>query len=152
MANRLPIRRKRNGRYSVQLDASVRALLVSVADQLRDLLLGGDPALVRLFPPPYGDDAERNEGYAALVVPELTDRRLAALELLRTTAYDTEIDRQQLEAWMRCINDARLVAGTVLDVDESSKPPTGEHPEADLYATYEFLGYVLEVIVQALSS
>ena len=152
MALKLPIRRKRNGRYVVQLDESVRQLLVSLADQLGELLVAGDPAVVRLFPAPYGDDTERNEGYAALVVPELTERRLAALEVLRATAYETELDREQLEAWMRSINDARLVAGTVLDVDESGDAPTEEGPVADLYATYEFLGYVLEMIVQALSS
>ena len=37
-------------------------------------------------------------------------------------------------------------------VDATTDAPASNSPEADLYATYEFLGYVLEVIVQALSS
>ena len=137
--------------YAVDLGPVERELLVSLADQLRDLLVSGDPALVRLFPTPYGDDTERNEGYAALVVPELTERRLAAMEVLRTTAGATELTREQLESWMRSVNDVRLVLGTVLNVDESGAAPAADHPDADRYATYEYLGMLLELIVRALS-
>jgi pimeloyl-ACP methyl ester carboxylesterase len=74
VAFRSPIRRRRDGSYTVDLGPNERQLLVSMCDQMRDLLTSGDPSLVRLFPAPYGDDTERNEGYAALVVPELTER------------------------------------------------------------------------------
>lgn len=149
MAFRSPIRRKRDGSYAVDLGPNERELLVALCDQMRDLLTSGDPSLVRLFPTPYGDDAERNEGYAALVVPELTERRLVALETVRTTATSTQLTADELAAWMRSVNDVRLVLGTVLDVDESGTPPSND--DADRYATYEYLGMLLELIVRAMA-
>ena len=151
MAFRSPIRRRRDGSYTVDLGPNERQLLVSMCDQMRDLLTSGDPSLVRLFPTPYGDDTERNEGYAALVVPELTERRLAALETVRSTAQATQLTAEELSAWMRSVNDVRLVLGTILDVDESGTPPTGDQDDADRYATYEYLGMLLELIVRAMA-
>ncbi len=151
MALRSPIRRRRDGTYTVDLGPAERELLVAMCDQLRDLLVGGDPALVRLFPTPYGDDAERNEGYAALVVPELTERRLAALETVRSTAQATQLTADELAAWMRSVNDVRLVLGTVLDVEESGLPDGASEEDRERYATYEYLGMVLELIVRAMA-
>ena len=151
MAFRSPIRRRRDGSYTVDLGPHERQLLVSMCDQMRDLLTSGDPSLVRLFPAPYGDDTERNEGYAALVVPELTERRLAALETVRATAESSHLTEEELSAWMRSVNDVRLVLGTVLDVDESGTPPAGDETVADRYATYEYLGMLLELIVRAMA-
>jgi len=151
VAFRSPIRRRRDGSYTVDLGPNERDLMVSICDQMGELLTSGDPSLVRLFPTPYGDDQERNEGYAALVVPELTERRLAALETVRSTAGSTVLTADELSAWMRSVNDVRLVLGTMLDVDESGTPPTGDQDVADRYATYEYLGMLLELIVRAMA-
>ena len=154
MRLRAPIRRRNDGRYVVDLGESERDLLVALADQMTELLRSGDPSLVRLFPRPYGDDDERNDGYAALVVPMLTEQRLAALEVVRATARATEVSEDELETWMRSVNDVRLVLGTVLDVDEDGTPAGGDerdHADADRWATYEYLGMLLELIVRALS-
>jgi len=151
MALRSPIRRKRDGTFSVDLSSAERDLLISLADQMETLLEQADPTLVRLFPSPYGDDVERNEGYAALVVPELTERRLAALQVVRSTAHATQLTEDELVAWMRSVNDVRLVLGTVLDVDESGIAPPDDSPDAGRYATYEYLGMLLEIIVRAMS-
>ena len=150
MAFRSPIRRRRDGTYTVDLGPHDRELLVAMCDQMRDLLTSGDPSLVRLFPSPYGDDTERNEGYAALVVPELTERRLAALETVRSTAQSSQLTAEELSAWMRSVNDVRLVLGTILEVDESGEAPSGDD-DADRYAMYEYLGMLLEVIVRAMA-
>lgn len=151
MAFRSPIRRRRDGTYAVDLGPAERELLVAMCDQLRDLLVSGDPALVRLFPTPYGDDAERNEGYAALVVPELTERRLAAIETVRSTAEATQLTAEELSAWMRSVNDVRLVLGTVLGVEETGLPDGASAEDHERYATYEYLGMVLELIVRAMA-
>ena len=151
MAFRPPIRRRRDGTYTVDLGPAERELLVAMCDQLRDLLVNGDPALVRLFPTPYGDDAERNEGYAALVVPELTERRLTAIETVRSTAEATQLTAEELSAWMRSVNDVRLVLGTVLGVEESGLPAGASEEDQQRFATYEYLGMVLELIVRAMA-
>lgn len=153
MRLRPPIRRRSADRYTVDLSDAERDLLVSLVDQMTDLLQSADPSLHRLFPRPYGDDEERNEGYAALVVPMLTEQRLEALEIVRSTARSTEVSGAELETWMRSINDVRLVLGTVLGITDDGEPALGaDDPEtAQQLGMFEYLGMLLELIVAALA-
>ncbi|MHB1139041.1 MAG: DUF2017 family protein [Microthrixaceae bacterium] len=146
-----PFRRRRNGRYSVNLSPEERHLIEQLVVQLRELLGTDSTALRRLFPPPYGDDEERNQGYAVLAGSELIERRLAALDLVSSTLQADELDEEQVEAWMRCINDIRLVLGTMLDVTEDGDDPDPEDPQAPIHAAYEYLGMLLERIVRSLA-
>ena len=85
----------------------------------------------RLFPTAYHDDAERDREYQQLVRDELLDRRLAALDIVdshRSTA--DELDEAQLSAWMRRVNDLRLVLGTRLDVCEDRRRLDADDPDA----------------------
>lgn len=144
------IERRGDDEFAVNLEPPERELLVGLAVQLEELLETDSPLLARLFPPPYGDDVERNEGYAALAVPELIEHRRASIELLRSSAGATTLDEEQLTAWMRSINDLRLVLGTMLGVENEDDPP--EVPEGLEHAQsiYGFLGALLDTIVQAL--
>ncbi len=146
-----PFRRRRDGRFSVNLSDDERGLIEQLVLQLRELLGTDSPALRRLFPPPYGDDEERNQGYAVLAGSELVERRLAALDLVSSTLQEDVLDEDQVEAWMRCINDIRLVVGTMLDVSEDGEGPPPDDPQAPVYAAYEYLGMLLERIVRSLS-
>jgi hypothetical protein len=147
-----PFRKRRNGRYTVNLSDDERALLSDLVDQLRQLLSTDSPALRRLFPPPYGDDEERNAGYSVLAGSELIEKRLAALDLVSETLQAEELSEDEVESWMRCINDIRLVLGTVLDVSEDGDVPADDDPQAPMYAAYEYLGMLLERIVRSLSA
>lgn len=146
-----PIRRVGEDRYAVELDEHLRSLVGGLVEDLRDLLETDDPRLVRLFPPPYGDDDERNEGYAVLAGAELRERRLAALDVVSSHLDATELDEEQLAAWMRSINDLRLVLGTSLGITDESQGPPEDPAEMPTYAVYEVLGMLLESIVAALS-
>lgn len=150
-ARRRPIQRTSTGTYRVELDPEVRALVGSFVDQLRELMATDSDLLVRLFPPPYGDDDERNAGYAVLAGAELRDHRLAALDQVSEHLDATELDEDQLMAWMRSINDIRLVMGTMLGLDDDSGPPEGDSEDAAAYSVYEFFGALLETIVAALA-
>jgi hypothetical protein len=149
---RPPFKRQRDGSYSVELGDDERQMLGNLIGQLRELLTTDSPALVRLFPPPYGDDEERNQGYAVLAGAELIERRLAALDTVESTLHADSLTQEQLEAWMRSVNDIRLVLGTILDVDEDRPPPDPDSDEAPMYGAYEFFGLILDCIVDALSS
>lgn len=154
MAFRAPLRRRRDGTFTVEIGPHARELLIAMCDQLEQMLRNADPALVRLFPDPYGDDDERNEGYAALVVPELTERRLASLETVRSTAQATQLTADEMAAWMRSVNDVRLVLGTVLGVSDDGDlqlPTDATEDDRERLAVYEYLGAVLELIVQAMA-
>jgi hypothetical protein len=146
-----PFRQRRSGRYVVNLSPEERQLIDDLVGQLRELLSTDSPGLRRLFPPPYGDDEERNQGYSVLAGSELIERRLAALDLVSSTLQAEDLSEDEVEAWMRCINDIRLVLGTLLDVTEEGEPPAEDDPEAPMYAAYEYLGMLLERIVRSLS-
>jgi hypothetical protein len=149
---RPPIRAASDGSYVVDLGPNERELVRSVAEQLKELLVETDsPVLRRLFPPPYGDDEERNEGYAALARPELIEHRLASLDTVIASVQASTLDEDEIAAWMRSINDVRLVLGTVLDVvDDDQEIAVDEH-NAATYQAYELLGYLLECVVRARS-
>lgn len=164
-----------SGAYRIWLRPNEVTLLRDLVAQLRDRLLAStdDPMVRRLFPPAYANDPERDAGYQVLTRDELLEGKLQALaaveEMLDTaseqptseaTASDStegagkgltlETDERRLTAWMRALNDLRLVLGTLLDVEEDMDPPDSEDPQAPLFAVYEFLGWLLAQIVDAL--
>jgi hypothetical protein len=150
-----PIRRTGPDRFAVDLDPQVRELLGSFVDQLRQLLGTDSELLVRLFPPAYGegDDAdERNAGYAILAGTELRELRLAQLDEVAEHLDATELDEAQLLAWMRSVNDIRLVMGTMLGLSEDGVEPRLEGEDLAAYQVYEFFGALLDAIVAALAS
>lgn len=146
-----PIQRRRDGSFAVDLGENERQLLGTLVEQLRELLSTDSPVIQRLFPPPYGDDEDRNEGYAAVAHPELIDKRRAALDTMEQSLQATALDGDQLSSWMRSINDLRLVLGTILEVTDDGDPPVVDQDNAATYQAYEFLGHLLERIVSALS-
>ena len=154
MFSRDRVRRKARGRYQIRLRPNERVLLAGLVEQLREQLLAStdDPSVRRLFPPAYPDDAERDAGYQVLTRDELLEQRLAALDVVeRTLDGGSDLDDTEMTAWMGTLNSLRLVLGTRLDVDED--PPELDETDslAPAYAVYEYLGWVLSQVVDALS-
>ena len=148
------VKRTRHGDFEIRLPPEERALLRDLAPQLRVMLDSDldDPSLRRLFPTAYPDDPERDREYRQLVGDELRERRRAALDTLLATVDATNLDEEQLTAWMGAINDLRLVLGTRLDVSEDMDPvPDPADPDAPMLVLYGYLGYLLETIVDALA-
>jgi hypothetical protein len=149
------VRRSRSGSYKVDLPEQSREVVLSLCTQIDELLDSDSPLLRRLFPPPYEDDRERNEGFAALAVPELIEKRHQSLAVIRSTINATEVTEDELMAWMRSINDIRLVLGTLLGIEDDDQDvyeAIAADPEHhSTWAAYEFLGAMLEQIVHALS-
>jgi hypothetical protein len=148
---RRPFRRRRDGRFEVNLSADQRDFLRSFLDQLRDLLMADDPNLRRLFPVAYADDAEQDAAYQQLVHGQLIEARFAAIETVEATLDATDVDEAQLTGWMQSINALRLVLGTVLDVGEEPLQLDPGDPGFEPYVLYEELGWLLGHIVVALS-
>jgi hypothetical protein len=147
------VKRLRSGRYQLRLDGEERALLRGLPGQLRELLGTEDPSLLRLFPTAYTADSEREAEYQQLMHEDLLDSHRGALEVMEETIEATDLDEDQLVAWMKAINQMRLVLGTRLDVTEDlyeeGMDPTD--PRAPGFALYSYLGWLQEQIVQALS-
>ena len=147
------IRRTRRGDYEVRLPGELRQVLRSLPGELRELLATADPSLVRLFPPAYTDDPVRNAEYESLVREDLTAERLQALQTLEATVDARRLDEEQMSAWMRAINDLRLVLGTRLDVTEDmgEDDVPAEPDQARMFTVYRFLTALQWEVVEALS-
>ncbi|MGH9085370.1 MAG: DUF2017 family protein [Acidimicrobiales bacterium] len=151
------VRRTGQGTYRVRLPEPERDLLASLAEQLRELLTEttDDPTVRRLFPTAYNEDPERDREYQQLVRDELLEGRLAVLATVEATlAADEldELDEGELTAWLRALNDVRLVLGTRLDVSEDLRDVDADDPDAPAYAVYEYLGFLLSEVVDALAA
>ena len=146
------ISRTRRGSYEIQLPEPERSLLGNLVEQLHELLAEttDDPTVRRLFPTAYNEDPERDREYHQLVRDELLERRLAALATVEATLVEPELTEEQLTAWLGAINDLRLVLGTRLDVSEELLDVDADDPDAPAYAVYEYLGFLLNEVVDAL--
>ena len=148
------VRRRGEGRYQVRLRPNERVLVADLVGQLREQLLAStdDPAVRRLFPPAYPNDAERDAGYQVLTRDELLEHRLSALDVVERTLDGNELDHADLTAWMGTLNALRLVLGTRLDVEEELPDLDRADPMAPAYAVYEYLGWLLSQVIDVLGA
>jgi hypothetical protein len=150
---RRPFRRRSDGALTVNLSKAERQVLANIAPELREMLAdGSDDALRRLFPPAYADDDEHEVDYQSMVHDELLRKRLDDLDILEQTAQATELTDDEAQQWMHAINGLRLVLGTRLDVSEDMNVPDRDQPAAGAFALYEYLGYLLENLLDGLQT
>jgi Domain of unknown function (DUF2017) len=146
------IERTPGGEIRLRFPDHERALLRDVAARTRARLSAGDedPALRRLFPPAYADPELERE-YLELTRGQLVTGRERALEVLESTVDRTSLSTEEADAWLRALNDARLVLGTELDVEEDLDWDTirSDEPRALEYAVYGYLSWIQEQLVEA---
>jgi hypothetical protein len=141
------------GQFGVLLPESGRLIVGRMVDDLRDLLLAGDPSLQRLYPTAYPDDEERNAEYASFAHDQLLMARLEALDQVERTLDAKVLTTAELTAWMQVLNQARLVLGTRLDVSEDDpRDEDPDDPDAVPLFLYHQLGRFVEDMVDALHS
>jgi hypothetical protein len=146
-----PIRRLTRGRFEINLTGDEREVIANYLEQLRELLLGRDDALRRLFPVAYLNDPDADREYQELMHGDLLESRFAAIETMEETLRAPTIDESQLTQWMQAINALRLVVGTRLDVGEELPEVDPDDPNLMFYVLYETLGELLYYIVAALT-
>ncbi|MFB4348657.1 DUF2017 family protein [Microbacterium sp. CR_7] len=141
--------------------------LVRLLDDLVELLGGdrdpSDTAIDRLTPSAYPDDEEAARTYRSATADDLIARRRTDAVTVRTAiasslpsaeaASDEDAFAQidvmatsaDLDAWMRTLTALRLVIADRLAIESDD-----EHdPDDPRYGVYDWLGYRLEVVVQA---
>ena len=111
-----------------------------------------DPALRRLFPQAH-DDPETEEQYRSLVRDQLVAGRSKALSVVRDTLGKETLDAEEADAWLRALNDLRLVLGTRLDVTEDMDYENIDldEPRGRDLAVYGYLSWLQEQLVEALA-
>ncbi len=141
-----------DGSYAVKLSQEARHGIVTLAQQLDDLLDTDLPETRRLFPTAYPEDPERDAGYQVFARQQLIDKRRDAVELIRSTASKDRLTEDELSAWMGVLNDLRLVLGTMLDVSEDDYDIDSDDPNIDSHMLYRYLGELVHNIVEALTT
>lgn len=146
--------------YIVNLQREEIDLVVRLVAELRGLMLADDPNTAamtrRLFPPAYhlADDAEADAEYQRLMREELVASRLAAMQQVDEALNSNEpLTEEAMHGLLQSLNAVRLVLGTLLDVSEAHDPEdVGDgDPMVGEHHLYQFLSYLLEVAVQAVS-
>lgn len=117
-----------------------------------------DPVLARLLPDGYADDPEAAAEFRRYTEYDLRMGKLSAAAIVLDTLESggsIRLDRAQAHEWMRVLNDLRLAIGTRLDVDEDYEAVAEALPDDDplrgLYAVYEWLTWMQDSLVSALS-
>lgn len=124
-----------------------------------------DPALLRLLPDASRNDAEVSAEFRRFTEPSLRKAKIAAAEAVVSsigeveseqgeTLIDFELTRDQARAWMRCLTDLRLTLASRLGVTADDDEETwlslpDEDPRGHLYRIYGWLGYQLEMLLEA---
>ena len=145
----------------VNLEREEIDLIVHLVDELRALVLADDPRnqqlTRRLFPPAYhlADDAEADIEYQRLMREELVASRLAAMQHVDDTLSSRiPLTEEAMMGLLQSLNAVRLVLGTLLDVSEEHHPDdiTDDDPLVGEHHLYQFLSYLLDAAVSALTS
>lgn len=146
------IERTREGDVGLRLPTEEQEILLMLLLELRGLL-DTDPGthdLRRLFPPAYGDE-EREVEYRSLMRDELVERRLHDTRVVERTLAGASLTEDELEAWLRALNDLRLLLGTRLGVTEDvyGRELDPDDPAAPALAVYAYLSWLQEQAVAA---
>jgi Domain of unknown function (DUF2017) len=158
----------------VELLSNERAVPAEAIDPLEAMLdFSGptsapeDPVLARLFPTAYPDDEDAAAEFRRFTEGSLRDGKAAtasgvidALEEagLPTdpTHLDLTIDEGPAHDWLRSFTDMRLALATRLEVEEGDEEYwhalPDDDPRARAHDIYEWVGYLQETLVEALSS
>ena len=129
-----------------------------------------DPVLARLFPTAYPDDDDAAAEFRRFTEGGLRDGKAAGaisiIDALEEAGLppeltedglmiDVELDPPAAEAWMRSFTDVRLALATRLGVEEGDEAYwhslPDEDPRAQAHDIYEWVGYLQETLVEALS-
>ena len=150
------IKRTRSGQFEIRLSAEEREVLRGLPSQMRDALALGkdDPAVARLNPQACLDDTEVDAEFHRLMDDDLNAGRLEALAAFESTVDNTKLDEEEALAWMRAINDLRLLLGTRLDVSEdpAQRRVSPDDPRAPGFALYDYLRLLTQELVEALDT
>jgi hypothetical protein len=129
-----------------------------------------DPVLARLFPTAYTEDEEAAAEFRRYTEGALRDGKAAAAiaiidgleeaglppELTEDgLTIDVELEEPVAETWMRSFTDLRLALATRLEVEEGDEAYwhslPDDDPRAQAHDIYEWVGYLQETLVGALS-
>ncbi len=148
---------------ALELQSGEADYLTELLEQYRELVTDAphqDPAVARLSPDAYPDDAEASAEFRRLTADDIAERRTAELDIVLGTLRSRPatlpadapvtlpLDGTALSAWLRSLAGLRLVLATRIGIDDD----TTEVPGDPRYEVYEWLGYRQEMLLRALDA
>ncbi len=138
------------------VNAGDLAAMVGFAE---DAELPDDPVLARLLPDAYRDDPEASGEFRRYTEQGLRSGKTAAARTVLATLPPEggriRLSEPEAKAWLRAMNDVRLALGTRLgvtdDFDDQVSDMAPEDPRAAYVGVYQWLAFLQETLVQALS-
>lgn len=120
-----------------------------------------DPALLRLLPDAYPDDAEATEEFRRYTDATLRDGMHADLLAVRESLLvigengQASLDDDLAQAWLRVLNRVRLVLAVRLGIENASDQDDlalieADDPRTGPFLLYEWVGYLLSDLLSAL--
>lgn len=146
--------------------AHLTDLIRQFADLLRDGASTDDDAIARLVPDAYRDDEEASAEFRAVTEDDLLARRRDDVQVVLATlrvdgapldvadlrddsaaeATTIALDVHQSAAWLRTLAALRLVLASRLGIAHEND----HDPDDPRFGVYDWLGYRLEGLLQAL--
>lgn len=168
------------GRIVLRVDVVERGLLISLLEQLIDLLSPApttdvdplqamvgidaqanrptDEVVARLLPDAYSDDEEASADFRRFTERGLRETKVTharqVLEALGTGSTKITMSPEQAESWLLALNDLRLALGTRLGVSDDNHDEliaqAEENPEVAAIHVYDWLTFLSETLVRCL--
>lgn len=151
----------------VRMARAEGAQLAQLVDDFRELVGSDrdatDPAIGRLAPDPYPDDEDAALSFRDATREDLLDRRALDADVVRAaladlrgdldsmsqaeafTEHDVVIRQSDVDAWLRTLTALRLVIAERLGIESDDD----RDPDDARYGVYDWLGYRLELTVEA---
>lgn len=158
-----PFRRTPNGAFLSEFEPIEAALLTQLASQVAGILTDDGeerhPALVRLLPDAYSNDAEASAEFRRFTNGDLVSgkvhnaQRMIADVAPAITAEGTTVvslDGPGAASWVRALTDIRLVLAVRLNIVEDGDLPSEDDELVMVGDLYDWLGGVQDSLVTAL--
>ncbi len=129
-----------------------------------------DPVLARLFPTAYREDEEAAADFRRFTESELRSGKAgnagAVIDLLEEAGLpddvdtdltiDVELDPASAMAWLKTLTDMRLALATRLGIEDDDEDfwlsLPDDDPRAHVHDIYDWLGFLQETLVHAVSA
>jgi hypothetical protein len=140
------------------VELGLEDLDLSVDVSQMGLLEERDPVLDRLFPPGYQDDAQAMEFRRFTELGLRQQKAASARTVLDSLTGSSKVvlNHDQALAWLTTLNDVRLAVSVRLGIDtdadhERLAALPDEDESSGLYHIYDFLTFLQETLVRAVS-
>ncbi|MWB97922.1 DUF2017 family protein [Agromyces seonyuensis] len=143
------------------LESEEAMLLAELADQVDSVLLLGtpdDPAVGRLLPNAYPDDAEAEAEYSRYTRGGLRDGKRQAAQIVRDATRNEQghptievvLDEVEAWSWLTFLTDLRLILSERVGLGENGEPEDDDERDDYLRAAYEWAGFVQGSMLEVL--